>query len=231
MAIEQALLLNNTLLQQLPADELKRLAGAGELVVLAQQRVLAEFGADQEAIWFPLDCLVAQFAVGDGGLTLEVGLTGHEGAVGAAAALGRTSAATRAVVQQEGRAVRVARDQLLRLLGKTPVLQRALLAQADALLAQAVQTAVCSRYHILEERLARVLLTTRDRLGSPTFHMTHEFLAQALGVRRVGVTKAATLLQGMGLIGYSRGAIRILDGGGLERAACSCYRVLRSPGT
>lgn len=231
MALEQALLLNNSLLQQLPADELKRVAGAAELAVLGQGRVLAEFGEAQEFLWFPLDCLVAQFAVGDGDLTLEVGLTGSEGAVGAALALGRTTAATRAVVQQEGRAIRLPQAPLARMLSKAPTLQRALLGQADALLAQAVQTAVCSRFHVLEERLARVLLTTRDRLASPSFHMTHEFLAQALGVRRVGVTKAATLLQGMGLISYSRGAIRILDDGGLERASCACYRVLHAAQT
>jgi CRP-like cAMP-binding protein len=100
----------------------------------------------------------------------------------------------------------------------------------DTLLAQAIQIAVCSRYHVLEARLARSLLVTRDRLQSDKFHLTHEFLAHALGVRRVGVTKAASALQQQGLIIYSRGNIEILDPEGLAAASCTCYEIVREAG-
>jgi len=100
----------------------------------------------------------------------------------------------------------------------------------DSLLAQAIQIAVCSRFHVLEARLARSLLVTRDRLQSDKFHLTHEFLAHALGVRRVGVTKAASALQQQGLIIYSRGNIEILDHEGLAAASCTCYEIVKEAG-
>jgi CRP-like cAMP-binding protein len=109
-------------------------------------------------------------------------------------------------------------------------LQRVLYRYTDTLLAQAIQIAVCSRYHVLEARLARSLLVTRDRLQSDKFHLTHEFLAHALGVRRVGVTKAASALQQQGLINYSRGNIEILDPEGLAATACTCYEIVREAG-
>jgi CRP-like cAMP-binding protein len=113
---------------------------------------------------------------------------------------------------------------------RNPSLQRVLYRYTDTLLAQAIQIAVCSRYHVLEARLARSLLVTRDRLRSDKFHLTHEFLAHALGVRRVGVTKAASALQQQGLIIYSRGNIEILDAQRLAAAACTCYEIVREAG-
>ena len=113
---------------------------------------------------------------------------------------------------------------------RNPSLQRVLYRYTDTLLAQAIQIAVCSRFHVLEARLARSLLITRDRLQSDKFHLTHEFLAHALGVRRVGVTKAASALQQQGLIIYSRGNIEILDVPGLAAASCKCYEIVKDAG-
>jgi CRP-like cAMP-binding protein len=115
------------------------------------------------------------------------------------------------------------RDELER----NPALRREISHYAYGLMVQATQAAFCSHFHLLESRLARSLLMMRDRVRSNALHLTHEFLSHALGVRRVGITKAATALQQRGLISYSRGDIRILDDAGLEVAACSCYQVVK----
>ena len=110
---------------------------------------------------------------------------------------------------------------------KSPQLQQEVSRYTRALMGQITQTAACNRFHVVEARLARWLLLTRDRVLSDEFRLTHAFLGQMLGVRRVGVTMAARALQKRKLIGYSRGKIKILDGQRLEGAACSCYEVVR----
>jgi CRP-like cAMP-binding protein len=160
-------------------------------------------------------------------MTLEVGLVGREGMLGATVALGHETAQVRAVVQRPGSASRMDSAAFRAEFARNGALQRVLYRYTDTLLAQAIQIAVCSRFHVLEARLARSLLITRDRLQSDKFHLTHEFLAHALGVRRVGVTKAASALQQQGLIIYSRGNIEILDAEGLAAASCTCYEIVK----
>src|SRR5690349_18103880 len=169
-------------------------------------------------------------AVAEVRMTLEVGLVGREGMLGATVALGHDTTQVRAVVQRPGSASRIDADLFSAEFARSPALQRVLYRYTDTLLAQAIQIAVCSRYHVLEARLARSLLVTRDRLQSDRFHLTHEFLAHALGVRRVGVTKAASALQQQGLINYSRGNIEILDVDGLAAASCKCYAIVKEAG-
>jgi CRP-like cAMP-binding protein len=139
-------------------------------------------------------------------------------------------AQVRAVVQRAGRALRLDANDFRLAYARMEPLQRLLARYTDTLLAQAIQIAVCSRFHVLEARLARSLLITRDRLQSDKFHLTHEFLAHALGVRRVGVTKAASALQNQKLISYSRGNIEILDAAGLEAVSCRCYELVKDEG-
>jgi CRP-like cAMP-binding protein len=217
----------NQLLAALPPQELARMLPALDQVHVAVGTMLYEPGDPIRYIYFPHDCLISMMAVAEGRMTLEVGLVGREGMLGATVALGHDTTQVRAVVQRAGSASRIDADQLRAEFARSPSLQRVLYRYTDTLLAQAIQIAVCSRYHVLEARLARSLLITRDRLRSDRFHLTHEFLAHALGVRRVGVTKAASALQHQGLINYSRGNIEILDPEGLTAAACTCYEIVR----
>ena len=160
--------------------------------------------------------------------TLEVGMVGNEGMVGMPMALGIGISAVRALVQGSGTAMRMTATRFRSEFSKNPLLQRALFRYTHLLMAQVSQTAACNRFHEAEARLARWLLMTSDRLHADEFLLTHEFLAHMLGVRRVGVTKAASILQRRNLIEYSRGNIRILDRKGLEAAACTCYRIVRN---
>ena len=218
----------NLLLAALPDVDFARLAPMLEQVQVEAGDVLCEPGDPIRYIYFPHDSLVSLLGVAEGRMTLEVGLIGREGMLGATVALGHEVAQLRAVVQRAGSASRMESARFRAEFAANPSLQRVLYRYTDTLLAQAVQIAVCSRFHVLEARLARSLLITRDRLQSDKFHLTHEFLAHALGVRRVGVTKAASALQQQGLIIYSRGNIQILDLAGLVGASCKCYEIVKA---
>lgn len=220
----------NLLLAALPPQELAAMLPLLDQVQVEVGEVLCEPGDPVRNIYFPNDCLISLLAVAEGRMTLEVGLVGREGMLGATVALGHDTAQVRAVVQRPGSASRLDSNRFREEFARNPSLQRVLYRYTDTLLAQAIQIAVCSRYHVLEARLARSLLITRDRLKSDKFHLTHEFLAHALGVRRVGVTKAASALQQQGLIIYSRGNIEILDAEGLAAAACTCYEIVKEAG-
>jgi CRP-like cAMP-binding protein len=220
----------NRLLAALPAADLESLAPLLEPVQVDVGAVLCEPGDPIRHIYFPHDSLVSLLAVAEGRMTLEVGLVGREGMLGATVALGHDTAQVRAIVQRAGSASRMDSALFRTEFARNPSLQRVLYRYTDTLLAQAIQIAVCSRFHVLEARLARSLLITRDRVQSDKFHLTHEFLAHALGGRRVGVTKAASALQQQGLIIYSRGNIEILDVPGLAAASCKCYEIVKDAG-
>ncbi len=219
-------MIQNSLLAALPRKEQRRLLAGLEEVTLTFGDVLYEPGDTIHHVYFPVNSLVSLLVLADGHLALEVGLIGRDGMVGIPLILGHERSPVRALVQGSG--TRAAHDGGASAQGVPP--QRApareLYRYTHALMAQISQTAACNRFHVVERRLARWLLMTHDRVQSDQFHMTHEFLGHMLGVRRVGVTRAAQALQKQGLIRYSRGDIAMLDRKGLESAACECYKVV-----
>jgi len=218
----------NSLLAALPGEEYRRLLSEFEQVTLTAGEVLYEPGERLRHVYFPNDAHVSLLIVMLDRKALEVGLVGQEGMVGIGLVLGAETSPVRVLVQGSGSALRMKAASFCDALGRCPSLQRELYRYAYAKLLQARQTAACNRFHQVEARLAGWLLLTRDRVRADEFHLTHEILAVALGVRRAGVTNAAIALQRRMLISYQRGNIRILDREGLKGAACACYEIVRN---
>ena len=214
----------NRLLDVLPPAERKQLLALCEPVVLTLGETLAEPGEAIEHVYFPTESFVSLVTqIGDGSC-LEVALVGNEGMLGVPLVLGIGVSPVKAVVQGGGPAWRLNAARFGLALVDDSALRRGLHFYLFVLMQQLGQSAGCTRFHVVEQRLARWLLMTADRANSKTFHMTHEVLATTLGVRRVGITKAASSLQKRNLIRYSRGDISIRNRAGLEDASCSCYQ-------
>ena len=217
----------NRLLAALPQKEYRHLLDDLEQVALTYGELLYQPGDPIKYVYFPNDSLVSLLTLVDRHQALEVGLVGREGMVGIPLTLEIATSPVRALVQGSGTAMRIKAAPFLRELRQSHAMQRELHRYTYTLMTQITQTAACNRFHVVEARLARWLLMTQDRMQSGSFRLTQDFLSQMLGVRRVGVTKAARTLQQNKLISYSRGNIRILDRNGLEAACCSCYEVVK----
>ena len=213
----------NHLIELLPRRDRSRLLAVCEPVQLALAEVLCEPGQPTRHVYFPTDGFISLVAKIDGEPALEVGMIGREGMLGAQLALGVLTTPLHALVQGPGTAWRVATKVFRRELAASAALQRAMNRYLYVLMAQLASSAACLRFHLIGPRLARWLLMSQDRAHSDKFHVTHEFLAYMLGVRRVGITAAASALQRSGLIEYRRGELTVLDRPGLEAAACDCY--------
>ena len=213
----------NHLIERLPRSDRTRLLALCEPVQLVLSSVLCEAGMPTRHVYFPTDGFISLVEQVDAHPGLEVGMVGREGMLGAQLVLGVATSPLRALVQGPGASWRIGVVPFRRELERSAALRRQLGRYVYVLMAQMVASAGCLRFHVIGPRLARWLLMSQDRAHADRFHVTHEFLAYMLGVRRVGVTVAAGDLQRRGLIDYHRGELTVLDRPGLEAAACSCY--------
>jgi hypothetical protein len=216
------------LIELLPKATRLRLLRICEPVELVMAQVLSEVGIPTRHVYFPTDCFISLVTPLNGTPILEVGMVGREGMLGTHLALGVRAAPLHALVQGPGAAWRIGAAPFRTELARSPALQEGLNRYVYVMMMQLASAASCLRFHQIGPRLARWLLMTQDRAHSDSFRITHEFLAYMLGVRRVGVTKAASQLQRGGLIQYHRGEIQVLNRRGLEAAACSCYAADRN---
>jgi CRP-like cAMP-binding protein len=218
----------NRVLASIPSKEYQRLRTQLEPVTLKFGQVLYEPNEIIRHVYFPIDCLISLLTAVDKRRTLEVGMVGREGMAGMPFILGIGVSGVRALVQGGGKAWRAAAAPFRIEFHRNMPLQDVLYSYTHALMAQISQTAACNRFHDAESRLARWLLMTRDRVRSDSFPLTHAFLAHMLGLRREGVTEAASELKRRNLISYSRGKIEILDVSGLTTSSCSCYQIVNA---
>jgi CRP-like cAMP-binding protein len=217
----------NHILRALLPEVRARLLPHLRLVSLPLGMVLYESGSLMPHIYFPTDAIVSLLYVLDNGASAEIAVVGNDGAVGVSLFMGGETTTSRAVVQSAGYAYRLAGARLKREFGLHGDLMYVLLRYTQSLLTQMAQTAVCNRHHSVDQQLCRWLLLSLDRLSSDEIVMTHELIANMLGVRREGVTDAAGKLQKLGVIRYRRGRITVLNRAELERLCCECYGVVK----
>ena len=215
----------NRLLEVLPRGERANLLGNCERVDLVLSDILCEPDKPIRHAYFPTVGFISLLTPVDGHTSLEVGLIGDEGMLGVGMVLGVQASPLQGLVQGSGNAYRISAPLFSRELRRSPGLKAMLNRYAYVAMSQIALSAACNRYHVVAGRLARWLLMTADRAHAESFVITHEFLAHMLGVRRAGVTRAASALRRRRLIRYSRGHITILDRPALEAASCSCYSV------
>jgi CRP-like cAMP-binding protein len=216
----------NRLLKSLPDRDSARLLPQLEILTLFAKESVYEGGEEINYIYFPLDCIVVLLSSVDLNATVEVGLIGNEGMVGAQILMGARQSTSQALILTEGKALRLPAPVLKKEAKRSSRMRELMLNYANALLAQSAQLAACHRYHTPRARLARLLLMIDDRTTTSELHITQDLLAHLLGTRRATVTQAVNQLQDLGLIASVRGRIRFLDRAGLEKEACTCYAII-----
>ncbi len=221
--MKNPVLFANRLLATLPVKDRQQVLANCESVKLQLAEVISEPGEQIHHVYFPTNSFVSMMTAPDDHAGLEVRLVGNEGMIGTPLILGIDVTLLRTFVQGAGSAWRMTSEHFRDAMKGSEALQTTLNRYVYVLTNQIELMVACTRFHVLEVRLARWLLMTQDRAHSDHFHVTHEFLSRMLGVRRVGITKAATALQQQGLIHYSRGNITVLDRTGLKTIACGCY--------
>ncbi len=220
--------LENHLLAALSDEERTRLLPDLEPISFTLGEAVYESGGHIDYVYFPTDSIISLLYIMENGGTAEIGVAGYEGVIGIALFMGGNTMPNRAVVRSAGSALRMKTKALQAEFVRGGTFQKLLLRYTQALMTQISQTAVCNRLHSVDQQLCRWLLLSHDRLHSDKLIMTHDLIANMLGVRREGITVSAHRLQERGMISYVRGTIMILDRQGLEAAACECYQVVKS---
>jgi CRP-like cAMP-binding protein len=219
--------IGNLILLALPPQECAKLFSSLEFVRLNLHHVMHEAGEVMRSAYFLNNGLGSVLTVLPDGKSVEVGLIGKEGFVGSAIVFDFKTSPLRVVVQADATAYRVDVPTLRKILPECPKLEKQIQRFAMALAMQSTQLAACNRLHDVEERLARWLLMSHDRIGGETMPLTQEFLGQMLGTRRSSVSVAASILQKAGMITYTRGNVTIVDKPKLAEAACDCYQIIQ----
>jgi CRP-like cAMP-binding protein len=231
MSSPNAIPATNLLLDSLSSNDCQQFLKHCEHVELTFSQELYQVGEPILHVYFPTGSfisLLTPIKSDDSSGSLEVGMIGNEGMFGASLILGVNIAPFKALVQGSGTALRMTTVAFLHELEQCPALHKELKRYLYVVMSQLTQNVACNRFHVVEERLARWLLMIQDRAHSNQFHITHVILAYILGVRRVGITKAANSLQKQKLISYHRGDVTILNREGLEAASCGCYQADRA---
>jgi CRP-like cAMP-binding protein len=216
-------IVTNHLIELLPEKDRLSLLAIAQPIELVMAEVLAEPGQAISYVYFPTEGSISLVALIDGHPGLEVAMVGSEGMLGGHLCLGVSASPLRAQVRHAGAAWRIGVTAFCAELALSGTLQHYLHRYLYVLFKQQARSVACLHFHLIGPRMARWLLMSQDRAHSDSFYVTHEFLAQMLGVRRTGITEAAVALQRSGLIDYHRGHLKVLNRLGLESAACNCY--------
>jgi PAS domain S-box-containing protein len=217
----------NDMLAALSLEEYGRILQKLEAVMFSQGEVIYRPEDEIDYVYFPTSCVLSLVAMTEEGATIEVGMVGSNGMVGTSLFLGTHTMPYLVIAQVAGAALRMEKRLFELESGRHGSLHMLMLRHSHMLLTEVTQSAVCNRFHSLDERLCRWLLVIQDFVKTNEFALTQEFISEMLGVRRPGVTVAAGTLQKKGVIRYSRGKITVLDREGLEELACKCYRALK----
>jgi CRP-like cAMP-binding protein len=217
----------NHLLAALPAAEFERLAPHLELAPMLLGDTLYEPGGQLQHAYFPTTAIVSLLYIMESGVSAEMAGVGNEGVLGISLFMGGETTPSSAVVQTAGHGYRLPGRVLKSEFNRGGPLQKLLLRYTQALVTQMFQTGACNRHHSIEQQLCRWLLLTLDRMPTNELVMTQELVANALGVRREGITEAAGNLQRAGIISYRRGHISVIKRAGLEAGSCECYAVVK----
>lgn len=217
----------NHLLRSLPAEVYAYMQPSLEKVSLTIKDVLYDVNAPIPFVYFPLTGVNSLLTVMQDGTAVEVATVGNEGMVGLPVFLGGDTIPGKAIAQVPGDSLRMPSDVFRAAVGRYEPLRNLLEIYTQAMFVLVSQSVACNRVHTIEQRCARWLLMTQDRVGKDYFSLTQEFLSQMLGVRRASVSEVAQELQQEGVISYSRGEITVLDRQGLEARTCECYWIVR----
>lgn len=218
----------NTIIDALPDAEQHLLAPNLHRVFLTCGDVVFDAAAEITRVLFPLTCMLSKMKYMDDGSRIEVASIGREGIAGVSLLLGAQQSSTEVVCAIEGNALALDAHTFQRRLGDLTAFERLVKRFAQAAYGTMAQIAACNRFHSIDARCARWLLSSRSRAGRDNYSVTHEELAVALGANRPSVTTACRTLAAAGLIGYRRGVLAILDAAGLEQATCECYGALEA---